>query len=201
LTDTPGQRFLAERRRRRLLHEIKRQIVLGLLIGYAVLAYCVAHLYFVPTQHEALMRVGAAAGLLLIALSVILPQGFGLVEAMLRRVGSVIGETALKASLILVYFGVMTPIGGGMRLVRGAAPIHSWQGGPPRPAEHWRDKSMSCVVRGNGTGKTSFFSVLSFFVEGGKILFLPALMVLLGVGLALYFVNTSVIAPFIYTLF
>lgn len=201
MTDTSGKRFLADGRYRRFLHELKRQTVLGLLIGYAVLSYCMTRLYFVPTQHEVLMQIGAILGLLLIALSILLPQAFEPVEAVLRRVGSFIGENVLKASLVLIYLVVITPIGGAMRLVRGTAPIHSWQGGPPRAAEHWRDKSLSCVIRGEGAGKTSFFSVLHFFIKSGKILFLPSLMILLGLGLALYFVKTSVIAPFIYTLF
>jgi hypothetical protein len=172
-----------------------------MLIGYVVVVYCATRLYFVPTQHEALMRIGAILGLLLIALSVLLPQAYEPVETVLRRVGSFVGENVFKATLVFIYFVVMTPIGGAIRLVRGAAPIHSWQDGPPRAAEYWRDKSLSCVIRSEGARKTSFLSVLHFFIKSGKIVFLPSLMILLGLGLALYFVKTSVIAPFIYTLF
>jgi hypothetical protein len=49
--------------------------------------------------------------------------------------------------------------------------------------------------------RTSMIGVLAFFIRRGKILLLPAVIILIAFGLALYFVKTSVLAPFLYTLF
>lgn len=201
LTESPGKRFLSEGRERRFVHSLKRQTVLGLTLGCFVLAYALAHLYFVPTQHEVLQWLLVALGLSLLLAAIIVPQSLAPIERVLHAVGSFVGENVLKASLILVYFVIMTPIGAAMRAVRGTAPIHSWTGKAPPGLEGWRSKSLTSLVRDGKASRTSFVSILDYFVKGGKIIFLPSLVILLGLGMALYFVKTSVIAPFIYTLF
>jgi hypothetical protein len=46
-----------------------------------------------------------------------------------------------------------------------------------------------------------FLDILTFFARQGHYLFLPTLVVLIALGMVLFFVKTSALAPFIYTLF
>ena len=60
---------------------------------------------------------------------------------------------------------------------------------------------MQVGRRGKPSLTRRFLTVLQFFARRGHYIFLPTLVVLLALGLVLFFVKSSVLAPFIYTLF
>jgi len=96
-----------------------------------------------------------------------------------------------------------------LRRQKGTAPIYRWSGEVPKNIEGWIEKEAatrqdSFVPREQirrGFMLRHPFSVLGFFVSRGQMFFVPVLIFLLILGLVLFFVQSSSLAPFIYTLF
>ena len=76
---------------------------------------------------------------------------------------------------------------------------------PAGGLEGWHPKEVAFEVQVGRRGKPSlarrFLTVLQFFARRGHYIFLPTLIVLLALGVVLFFVKSSALAPFIYTLF
>jgi hypothetical protein len=110
-------------------------------------------------------------GLLLLIITLIVPQMLGPIEATLRLVGAKIGEWVLLAALAVVYLMVTTPIGFLIRTLRGTAPIYQWSTSVPHDGEGWTIKSVSTVVRG-GVGmagsRTGVVGVISFLLNEAR---------------------------------
>lgn len=202
--ESPGVAFLRRREERRVEHEIKSQTVLGLVLGGALLLVSCYKLYLDPTDWPGFFALLEVLGLVLLAVTLVIPQVLAPIEAVLRFFATTIGEWVLCAVLAIVYLAIMTPIGYFIRATKGTAPIYRWPSSGPHDWDGWNPKSVSTVVRGASDmrgARTGVIGVIAFFVKRGKILLLPAVVLLIAFGLALYFVKTSVLAPFIYTLF
>ncbi len=134
------------------------------------------------------------------------------------------GRIVMTIVLTVVYFTLIVPAGGLLRRRKGTHPFHAWNSSPPAKVLGWeplpqRDNAPSSTVASEDGSPTSFvatrdsafsdrrslprllLATLGFFYERGHYLLLPILIVLLGLGLLLFFVQGSVLAPFIYTLF
>jgi hypothetical protein len=202
--ESPGAAFLRRSEERCVEREIKNQTVLGLVLGGSLLLVACYKLYLDPTDWPGLFALLEVLGLVLLAVTLVIPQVLAPMEAVLRFVATTIGEWVLSAVLAIVYLAIMTPIGYFIRATKGTAPIYRWPSSGSRDWDGWNPKSVSTVVRDAPDmrgPRTGVVGVISFFVKRGKILLLPAVVLLMAFGLALYFVKTSVLAPFIYTLF
>jgi hypothetical protein len=202
--ESPGVAFLRRGEERRVEQEIKNQTVLGLVLGGALLLVSFYKLYLEETDWPKLFALLEVLGLVLLAITLVIPQLVAPVEAGLRFFATTIGEWVLSAVLAIVYLAIMTPIGYFIRATKGTAPIYRWPSRDPSDWDGWNPKSVSTVVRAASDmrgSRTGVIGVITFFVKRGKILLLPAVVLLIAFGLALYFVKTSVLAPFIYTLF
>ena len=134
------------------------------------------------------------------------------------------GRIVMTVVLTMVYFTLIVPAGWLLRRRHGTHPFHTWNGSPPANALGWeplpqRDHvplstaasaggspARLVVTRGIALSDRRslprlLLATLGFFYERGHYLLLPILIVLLGLGLLLFFVQGSVLAPFIYTLF
>lgn len=199
--ERPGAAYLRARADRRLAHELKRLVVLGFLLGTVLAGFGFWQAYLTPARFppawHAMLWLGVAVWLV----TLVAPQLLSPVERGMRLVGSTIGGALLHGALALVYGLVVVPVGIGLRLVRGPAPIWAWTQAPPRGAEGWRPKVLALPEGEEAARRVGLRSVVRFFVRNGGIVFLPAVIVLAAFGIALYFVKTSALAPFIYTLF
>jgi hypothetical protein len=199
----PGAAYLRRREDRRLAHELRRLTVLGLLLGGLLSGFGFWNAYLAPARVEVAWHVMLWLGLAVVLLTLVVPQLLAPVERGMRWVGSTLGGALLHGALAAVYALVIVPVGVALRWVRGPAPICSWTTAPRRAgAEGWRPKLLAVPAREEGPPRrVGLGAVLRFFVRHGGIVFLPAVIVLAAFGIALYFVKTSALAPFIYTLF
>ncbi len=199
-----GAAYLRRRENRRFEHSLKSLTVLGLVLGGVMTFVAFYKLYLVQAEWIVLYRVFEIVGPLLLLVAIAVPQLLEPVEKVLRAVGSTVGEWILKAILLIVYFLIMTPTGYAIKALSGTAPIFAWRDSPPTELEGWRDKTVNTQVRMTGERdgrRTSLFGVIRFFISRGKILLLPAVIILVAFGVVLYFVKSSALAPFIYTVF
>lgn len=196
------------RRAREDAHDLKRRVVFGLGWGWIALLSGAAHVYLVSEANDAAWRLVMLSGAFLLLLSVLLPDALTIPEAWLRQVTQMIGKGVFTLLLSLVYLVLVTPIGAILRHRQGEAPFFAWDVTAPGQStlfERWTTKPST-----SGDARASMrnlplwlqpFMILSYFIRQGRYLFLPVLVVLLVFGLLMFFVHSSVLAPFIYTLF
>jgi len=184
--------------------ELRRQIVFGLAMALVLVTLGGAKAFFGINTNLVLWRGVLGLGLLSLAVALIVPSLLAIPEKWLRRVGGWVGHGIFLALLTVVYFLMIWPMGRWLRR-HGAAPIYQWTNTPLPESERWQPKIVA--VRANAGGGASPrlwlqpYHVISFFLRHKAYFLVPVLLVLIALGLTLFFVQTSVLAPFIYTLF
>lgn len=197
--------YFASRRVRLALDALRRDIIFGLVISGILLTLGLWRYLFVIGVDDRLWGSVAGVGAAGLLLTIAFPSAWSLPRAILSALIQRIGAVLFALLLTVVYLLVITPFGSLQRLARGAEPIYEWSGRPTTQMEGWRSKeilfehshgrhSMKNLARG-------FLDVLDFFIRRGHFLILPALLILVSLGLVLFFVKSSALAPLIYTLF
>jgi hypothetical protein len=193
---------LAARREHRAL---ERQIVFGMGFGWGLLILGVVKYFLVVGAWDPLWQVLGAIGVVLLAISIVAPALIAPIERAWMGVAQHIGKLVFSAILVVVYFLVFFPVGAMIRWRRGSTPFYAWEQRLDEKPEGWAPK-VSTVIGGDPRRATrpmifQLVSVLAYFGKNGSYIYLPALTVLLALGLLLFFAQTSSLAPFIYTLF
>ena len=199
--------YLGRLRERTAFLALKRQIVLGLVGGWLLMLLGGFRHLYVVTAREAtsftLLSVGAA----LFAVGLVWPQGLAVVERGIRAATGWIGKGILLAFLSLTYFLIITPVGVVWRALRGADPFYAWTAEAPSGMQGWVPKSVVDDRRSASSEaamrplSSQLFVVIGYFLRNGHFVLVPVVVFLLLAGLVLFFVKSSALAPFIYTLF
>ena len=91
--------------------------------------------------------------------------------------------------------------------LRGADPFYAWTGEAPAVTQGWVPKSVVDDRRSASSEaamrplSSQLFVVIGYFLRNGHFVLVPVVVFLLLAGLVLFFVKSSALAPFIYTLF
>lgn len=203
VTDDYGYLQRLEERRRG--DALKRQIVLGLVLGWLCILIGGFRLLFVVGTDAIGWKIVLGMGFLLVCLSLALPSLLSVVERWWTLGTNGLGWLVFSGLLMIIYFVMVWPAGVLLRWLEGQQGFFKWKESRPSLSSVWEpyvprdDKAEQAV----GTTPLLFqpARMLVFFARRGQYLFLPALLFLLLLGLALFFVQTSSLAPFIYTLF
>lgn len=205
MTDLPDT-FLKRRRLRDESRTLTQQIIFGYVIG-GILTLVGAYNYYLSLYTiDALWQGIMCLGLLAVGVTLLAPWAWRLPEKALAKVGNFVGEWLMRALLTIIYFLAISPVGYLLRALRGTAPIYAWDHHPPANPEGWHTKVLPVgLVRASDNakrrGRIGMLQVFMFFVRGGHYMFLPVLIVLVALGMALFFLKTSALAPLVYTLF
>jgi hypothetical protein len=182
--------------------------VFGLLLGALLTLVGVQRSYLVLAAKDTVWRPVMWTGLGVLALTLLLPSVWCWPEGVLRAVTGTAAKWVLQLLLCLVYMLVLLPFGLILRLRKGTHPIYSWKETAPTGAEGWVEKQVLVDERAFPGARgprfatmASLIEILSFFLRRGHALLIPALFLLLLLALFFFFVQTSALAPFIYTLF
>ena len=199
--------YLIRLRERTEFLALKRQIVLGLVGGWLLLMLGGFRLLYVATARTSTSRALMIAGAVFFGIGLLWPRGLAGVEKGIRAATGWIGKTVLLAFLSVTYFLVITPVGVIWRSIRGGHPFYAWQGEIPAGMQGWvpksvvddpRSASSEAATRGLAS---QIFVVVGYFIRNGHFVLVPVVVFLLLAGLVLFFVKSSALAPFIYTLF
>lgn len=197
--------YLARRQARIDYTALKHQVVFGFVISGMMLSIGLWRYFFVIGALDPLWLLIAVLGSLGMALTLIFPSAWRYPHDALGRLVRTVGGALFAVLLGIVYVGLITPFGWLLRLIKGDAPIYRWTGRPADQMEGWHPKEVILETAAGATGRSSiarrFFKVLRFFADRGHYLLLPALVILISIGLVLFFVKSSALAPLIYTLF
>lgn len=202
-----GETFLQRRQRRLSSRELTQQIVLGYGFGFILLIFGAFKYYLSVGSWDALWLPVMIIGGCMVVVTLIAPFMLQPVDKLLRFVGNAVGHKIMLVILAVLYYVLIFPVGALLRLFKGSAPIYKWDRGKPPAMVGWHKKELPADVaeaqeQGRGRkSKSGMLKVVVFFARTGKVLFIPVLLILISLGVALFFLQSSIIAPFIYTLF
>ena len=202
-------RYLRRLNERRETDEIRQLTNFGLTIGWLFTLLGGFCWFCVISQIDWFWQSMMTAGLFLLFLGTVLPQLLYWPHRLWMGLAHLQGRLVMTVLLTFVYFGLMSPLGSWERRRRGGAhPFHSWNITLPALTTGWEalpqttpDSFAGEAKRAGSRSLISLFAeTLIFFAERGHYLLLPVLLFLLLLGLILFFVQTSALAPFIYTI-
>lgn len=196
--------YLQQRTQRLRYEKLKQCAAFGLVLGvgfslYGAIGYSTG-LAFADEYYVIFMCVG----LLLLGVGLGYPVLLDVPSAVFRVVAGKLGHYIFQLLLTVIYYVLLTPLALLRAKESAHAPFLSWDTAANSRGYGWGPKQTRTIVHG-GTGSATltgtFYAILVYFARHGRWFLLPLLVVLLSLGLLLFFAQTSVFAPFIYTLF
>jgi len=192
---------------RRARHLLRSQIVFGLLVSSLMLVLGAVNYFLVVGAKDLLWKGLMIFGAGGTVLTIVFPSGWSLPERIVRRLSRGVGHFVFVVLLTLIYFLLFLPVGRLVRAAKGSHPIYAWTKSPPSGMEGWTDKEALVISEGtSGSGRSRHMMllpiiVLGFFIRRRQFVLVPVLVILVILGLLLFFVQSSALAPFIYPLF
>jgi hypothetical protein len=201
----PRSGYLQQLALRREAAEIRRLIVYGLTIGW-ILALVAGFLFFcVKSRFDWLWCSLMVLGCLHLAAAVVLPQALIWPERIWMTVARWQGHVVMTVLLTAVYYLLLWPASRFSR--RQTTGFYRWTDQPAKSSSSWQtidltadDTPAAANARYRGLPML-LAGVIGFFFRRGNYILLPILILLLILGLVLFIVQSSVLAPFIYPLF
>ena len=204
---TESRGYLERRAKREAWIQVKQHIGFGYIICGFLFLLGGLKVAITLTTRDPIWLVTMWIGIVGIVVTLVFPSGWIVPEKIFRRLAGFIGHIVFSILLTALYFILFLPVGLGLRWVRGLDPIHVWRDCPPEGATCWNPKIVETIGgRGASAGKARHmlvqpFIIMAFFIQRGQYFIIPALILMLTLGLLLFFVQTSPLAPMIYTLF
>jgi hypothetical protein len=184
---------------------LRRRVLFGYLMGGLLMGVAGVFLLFVTPARDGLWTMVFWAGAALAACALVVPDALAWPDRAWTALAQAMGRVVFAGMLIGVYFAVVTPLGFLRRLLHGTRPFAWWVASPPADAEGWTEKRLPldtaiAPARRRGIARQALGVVL-FLGRRRQWLLLPALILLLVLGMTLFFVQGSVLAPLVYTIF
>ena len=200
MTDLSYRERIAARQERELL---KRRSATGVAIGSILTLEGLYRVLLAPGANDRLWTAAGIAGATILLLTFVAPATMAPLERALRFVGHWIFQGLLSLVLVLVYFLFFVPLGG---VLRERYPIVEWEAAKPDlGATGWEEKRLQRTAAREGEKRRPLLLLplllLSYFARERQFVVIPVVLLLVILGLVLLFLQTSAIAPFIYTLF
>ncbi len=201
--------YLEKHNQKKRKQALKNYSCLFIVLGGIFIFLGSWNYYLSLSRFDILWQAMISAGILLAPLAVVCPaileapyKAFSLLT---QRVGSLI--FALLISII--YFVVISPFGALIRHRKSVTTFYDWNGKDVDSNNIiWRDKPLQeqkFDIKLSGQKKRNFnltlFYVLAFFLNKRHWLIIPSIVILMVIGIVFFFIQSSALAPLIYTLF
>lgn len=199
-----GEGYLRRLACRTALTELKRQAAFGVAVSTIVIALGAWNYFFVLGANDAFWIAWIVSGVTGLLAARVFPSAWMVPERTASRMFQKAGSVLFALLLTALYFSIVTPVGLAMRLICG--PGHArWSNTAPPIDTGWVPKHLeeaSTTTRVSARSLIgSFLFVLGYFHARRQYVLFPFLVIVLSFGLLLFFVKSSALAPFIYTLF
>ena len=161
---------------------------------------------FVKLPSDLLWEIIFLFGTIFIVSAFVMPQLLSPFEFIWSKLSGIMGRIIFSIILTFVYFVIIFPMGVLLRSSMKANPFYSWNTIPsPDTTEGWSTKELAHVKYNADNELSNYFnlfvSILKFFLKAKRWAIIPSLLILLLLGIIFFFVQGSVLAPFIYTIF
>ncbi len=183
--------------RKQLLNKNKERdnYIFGLMFGF-ILFLLNVFIFLSTTDIPLLNYINTslmALGILFILLATIYPNTLNLVHRFFNLIANFIGNIIFKIILTIVYVILVIPIGLIIRVKRKKEILNR--------DTNFINYNNSDTKLNNNKGIFNILRIFKLFSNEHYALMLPLIIILITIGILLIFVQSSVIAPFIYTLF
>lgn len=164
------------------------------------------HYLLVIDADDLLWSVLFWSGIGLFVIGIVVPQLLAPLDRAWMALASLIGRVVFTLILTVIYFVLITPVGMLMKIRQRRSPIVAWGPGEvPSDVEGWTEKTVE-VSEGAHPAKrrpaiVAPFDVIVFFVRHRQWIVIPTVVILAILGIILFFAQSSVLAPLIYTIF
>ena len=193
----------SEARKLRLLQDsIRQSAAFGQILGMGCGLYGWFGYYIGSGHSDGFYLAFCFTGAVLLLAGLAYPLCLARAADLFRRIMGKVGQVIFSFLLAVIYFVLITPVAyltrNGNRL-----PAARWDVQPTQGAA-WQKKISDCCLQGGGAPEgflATFSKVLRHLAGHGQWYLIPIVILLLALGILLFFAQTSVIAPFIYTLF
>jgi hypothetical protein len=196
--------YLSQLDLRRQAAAIRRQTAYGLVMGWVLTLVGGFVLCCVPSRVDWLWQTLFIVGLAHLFTAVTLPQALAWPERAWMTVARWQGWVTMSLLLTIVYFLLIWPASFFDR--KRTSGFVTWTDQPPDTKTAWQSIDLTESTAAEATPSTTrgyallLASVIAFFFRRGNYLLIPIVILLIILGLALYFVQSSALAPFIYPL-
>jgi hypothetical protein len=198
------QSYLEQLALRREATAIREQTAYGLVMGW-MLTLVAGFLFFcVPSQVDWLWATCMALGVLHLVAAVIVPQSLAWPQRIWMTIARWQGWLVMNVLLTVIYFALIWPASFfDRKRIRG---FLQWEHQPPAEPTAWLPIEATGEIAENAASHYRSLplllaSLIAFFFRRGNYLLIPIIILMVVLGLILYFVQSSALAPFIYTLF
>ena len=192
-------KYIRDRKNRLATKEIKDYIIFGQIGGLLFIVIGIVRYLFGVTRFSTASACAAGfVGSYLVMMGVVYPEGLAWFYKSFSFVGNGIGKIMFSILLAVVYIGIVIPVSLLKKHEREMYLLMEWDGEyPGKEISGYFD--WSGVVRNEERG--TIFQLIGDLVENGEYYLIPVVVILVVLGTILFFVSSSVMAPFIYTLF
>lgn len=190
--------YMRELKKRRQLEQTKNSSFCGQLGGVLLIGYGLSGWLKCDREWDILFLGLTAAGAVMLLLGLLIPDVLNGPCKIFMCFGNTIGKIVFSLLLAVVYVVIVFPASLVWRKKRA-------EFGFADSGELSRDTGLKQGFGAwdyEGSQRTGgILRVFGYFVDRKDYLLLPLIVILVGIGIVLFFVSSSVAAPFIYTLF
>lgn len=194
-------KYMKKRKLRLDERRVKDSSLFGLMLGTILIMISLLRWIMTYSNMSYFWEVSGVIGFFLFIAGALVPQCITWFYKGMRYVGNKIGNVIFSVLLFMVYGLLVIPISFLMRNRKKNYSYALWD-------DEYKGEDTSCFfpwkekkkVEARGIRGVSY-ELIQYFILNGKIIFIPVVIILLMIGIILFFVSSSVFAPFIYTLF
>lgn len=198
-------RYMQQLSLRREAAEVQRLVAYGLTLGWIFFLVGSFLLCCVPNRFDWLWTTIALIGVGHLVLAVIIPQALAWPERIWMTIARWQGHLVMTVLLTIVYFALIWPASRVSRRYQRC--FFQWHDQPPDTKSAWEAMDLA-ALDSPSVSRSGYRSlpvllagIIGFFFRRGNYILLPIIVLLILLGLVLFIVQNSVLAPFIYPLF
>lgn len=203
-----NQNYLKNLKDRKQAEVRKRQRELGLFGGCVCVVLSAFYYLFIVNKYDYIWKSVFIVGICLILAGALRPhQLLSKPEKIWTNGTQYLGRYMFGILLTIIYFTVLSPLGILYCFVKGKGLFLSWTNVKDvtyNTSWEYIDTTNRIDLWKNGKKKSMlvlFFDIGQLYLNRKQWFLIPMLMILVLLGLVLFFVEGTVVAPFIYTLF
>ncbi len=210
LSSRDAETYLHRLAARRFITDLKQTIVFGYTAGFLLAVICFFQYRYTANWSDSLMLAAAYAGLAISGLTLLTPTLLTPIRLFFVKVTGKVGAAIFGTLLTLLYLAALTPLGLYRRARTGTFPFTWWDPSaaahPAFPPSAWEPKVTPPEIETPTNARPlplllQPLRIIRYFHARGQYALIPFIILLVLLGLTMFFIQTSALAPFIYTLF
>lgn len=202
MTDYP---YILARKKRLQAAERQRLRIMGGTLCIVLWLVSAFQFYLVPVQAawlDVLWHTLMWSTVALFTFLMFKPASIRPLEKILQTIGKLLGVILLKCVLAILYIVLVTPLGLLLQKIYKHNLFLSWET-QPELLTAWEEKQPTYDSRADKPVPAFFFPVYLIYVmvQNKAYILIPLIINLLLIAMLVFFVQTPVVAPFVYTVF